>query len=200
LPEKISRSLHFDSGARPISIKSLRQKPAAIARETKLQIPAGIIVLYAGGAHGAAAKGVFRAACVDLEATVRTSRIACLSALLLLVSGSVSAHHSFAMFDRSKETTIVGVVEDFQWTNPHSWIELDVPNESGGTDKWSIELNSPNNLSRQGWKSTSVKPGDKISVIIWPLRSGEKGGLFISLTLPNGQILDEMAFRNRNKQ
>jgi hypothetical protein len=186
--------------ARPISTKSLRQKPAAIAHETKLQIPAGIIVLYAGGVHGAAAKGVFRAACIDLGATVRTSRIACLSALLMLVAGSVSAHHSFAMFDRSKETTIVGVVEDFQWTNPHSWIELDVPNESGGTDKWSIELNSPNNLSRQGWKSTSVKPGDKISVITWPLRSGEKGGLFISLTLPNGQILDEMAFRNRNKQ
>src|ERR1700733_12784562 len=133
-----------------------------------------------------------------LGATMRTLRIAWVGALLLLVAGSVSAHHSFAMFDRSKETTIVGVVEDFQWTNPHSWIELDVPNESGGADKWSIELNSPNNLSRQGWKSTSVKPGDKISVIIWPLRSGEKGGLFISLTLPNGQILDEMAFRKRN--
>jgi Family of unknown function (DUF6152) len=150
--------------------------------------------------HGAAGNLNFRAAFSDLGATMKTSRIACLSALLLLVAGSASAHHSFAMFDRSKETTIVGVVEDFQWTNPHSWIELDVPNEGGGTDKWSIELNSPNNLSRQGWKSTSVKPGDKVSVIIWPLRSGEKGGLFISLTLPNGQILDELAFRNRNKQ
>ena len=144
--------------------------------------------------------GFFVRDALILGATMRTLRIAWVSALLLLVAGSVSAHHSFAMFDRSKETTIVGVVEDFQWTNPHSWIELDVPNESGGADKWSIELNSPNNLSRQGWKSTSVKPGDRISVIIWPLRSGEKGGLFISLTLPNGQILDELAFRNRNKQ
>jgi Family of unknown function (DUF6152) len=171
-----------------------------IADETKLQIPAGIIVLYAGGVRGLTGKWFLRHACVDLGAMMRKSRIAWVGALLLLVAGSVSAHHSFAMFDRSKETTIVGVVEDFQWTNPHSWIELDVPNDSGGTDKWSIELNSPNNLSRQGWKSTSVKPGDKISVIIWPLRSGEKGGLFISLTLPNGQILDEMAFRNRNKQ
>jgi Family of unknown function (DUF6152) len=100
------------------------------------------------------------------------------------------------MFDRSKETTLIGVVAEFQWTNPHSWIELDVPNESGGTDKWSIECNSPNNLSRQGWKSTSIKPGDKISLVTWPLRSGEKGGLFISLTLPNGQVLDEAAFRH----
>jgi hypothetical protein len=122
----------------------------------------------------------------------------CLGVVFLLAAGSASAHHSFAMFDRSKETTLVGIVHEFQWTNPHSWIELDVPNEGGGTDKWSIELNSPNNLSRQGWKSDSVKSGDRISVVIWPLRSGEKGGLFISLTLPSGQVLDEAAFRHRS--
>jgi len=131
---------------------------------------------------------------------MRKLQLACLSALIGLMAGSALAHHSFAMFDRNKETTIAGTVEDFQWTNPHSWIELDVPNENGGVDKWSIELNSPNNLARQGWHSNSVKPGDKISVIIWPLRSGEKGGLFISLTLPNGQVLDELAFRNRKQQ
>jgi hypothetical protein len=66
-------------------------------------------------------------------------------------------------------------------------------------DKWSIECNSPNNLSRQGWHSSSLKPGDKISIVIWPLRSGEKGGLFITLTLANGQVLDEAAFRNLRK-
>jgi len=130
---------------------------------------------------------------------MRKSAVGCLVALFLLVAGSASAHHSFAMFDRSKETTLVGVVQEFQWTNPHSWIEIDVANESGGTDKWSIECNSPNNLARQGWKSSSVKAGDKISVVIWPLRSGEKGGLFISLTLPNGQVLDEAAFRHAAK-
>jgi hypothetical protein len=126
--------------------------------------------------------------------------IAFVGLVLILGAGSASAHHSFAMFDRAKETALVGIVHEFQWTNPHSWIELDVPNENGGVDKWSIELNSPNNLSRQGWKSDSIKPGDKISVVIWPLRSGEKGGLFISLTLPSGQILDEAAFRNLRKQ
>jgi Family of unknown function (DUF6152) len=131
---------------------------------------------------------------------MRTVRLAFLCAFSCLVAGSAFGHHSFAMFDRTKETTLVGVVQDFQWTNPHSWIELDVTNENGSVDKWSIELNSPNNLARQGWHSTSVKPGDKISVIVWPLRSGEKGGLFMSLTLPNGQVLDEAAFRNRNKQ
>ena len=82
-------------------------------------------------------------------------QIALLSAFSCLVAGSAFAHHSFAMFDRSKETTLVGVVQDFQWTNPHSWIELDVPNENGSIDKWSIELNSPNNSPRQGWHSTA---------------------------------------------
>ena len=131
---------------------------------------------------------------------MRKFQLTCLGALVCLLAASALAHHSFAMFDRNKETTIVGTVAEFQWTNPHSWIELDVPNENGAPDRWSIELNSPNNLARQGWHSTSVKPGDKISVIIWPLRSGEKGGLFISLTLPNGQVLDELAFRNRNQK
>jgi len=114
--------------------------------------------------YGAERKFDLNSAIIDLGATMKKSQIAWLSAFLLLVAGSASAHHSFAMFDRSKETTLVGVVNEFEWTNPHSWIELDVPNENGGTDKWSIELNSPNNLSRQGWKSTSLKPGDKISI------------------------------------
>jgi hypothetical protein len=125
--------------------------------------------------------------------------VAFLGALFLLGAGAAFAHHSFAMFDRDKETTLVGVVEDFQWTNPHSWIEVNVLKENGSVDKWSIECNSPNNLSRQGWHSSSLKPGDKISIVIWPLRSGEKGGLFITLTLANGQVLDEAAFRNLRK-
>jgi hypothetical protein len=132
--------------------------------------------------------------------TMKKLRLAFFCAIFCILAISTFAHHSFAMFDRTKETTLVGVVEEFQWTNPHSWIELNVTNQDGTVDKWSIELNSPNNLARQGWHSNSVKPGDKISVIIWPLRSGEKGGLFMSLTLPSGQTLDEAAFRNRNKQ
>ena len=131
---------------------------------------------------------------------MRKVRFVLLCAFFCLMAGSALAHHSFAMFDRSKETTLVGVVDEFQWTNPHSWIELNVTNPDGSVDKWSIELNSPNNLARQGWHSSSLKPGDKISVVVWPLRSGEKGGLFMSLTFPDGRVLDEAAFRNRNKQ
>jgi hypothetical protein len=131
---------------------------------------------------------------------MRKCLFGCLGAMILLAAGSASAHHSFAMFDRSKKITTEATVTQFQWTNPHSWIEIDMPNPSGGTDHWSIECNSPNNLSRQGWKSNSIKPGDKITIMFWPLRSGDKGGLFISLTLANGQVLDEAAFRQAAKQ
>jgi Family of unknown function (DUF6152) len=131
---------------------------------------------------------------------MRTFWVACLGALVLSVAGQVSAHHSFAMFDRSKKITTVATITQFQWTNPHSWLEIDIPNGAGGTDHWSIECNSPNNLSRQGWHSNSVKPGDKVTIMFWPLRNGDKGGLFIALTLPDGQVLDEAAFRSAEKQ
>jgi hypothetical protein len=125
--------------------------------------------------------------------------IGCLSAILLLAAVPTVAHHSFAMFDRDKQVTLTGTILQFQWTNPHSWIAIDVPNENGGSDKWSIECNSPNNLARQGWKSTSLKPGDKATIIIHPLRSGEKGGSFVSVTLPDGSVLAEPAYRGPSK-
>ncbi|HVY80159.1 MAG TPA: DUF6152 family protein [Steroidobacteraceae bacterium] len=103
----------------------------------------------------------------------------------------VFAHHSFAMFDREKEVTLVGTVREFQWTNPHAFIEMDVPDASGTIQKWSIELNSPNNLTRQGWRSSMLKPGDKISVTMNPLRDGKRGGLFVSVVLPDGKVIKD---------
>ncbi len=130
---------------------------------------------------------------------MRVPRVTLLGILLVMAAVPALAHHSFAMFDRDKEMVLVGTVHDFQWTNPHSWIELDVPDANGGIDKWSLECNSPNNLTRQGWRSDSLKPGDKISVVVWPLRSGQKGGLFISRKFPDGRTLDEAAFRHLTK-
>ncbi len=117
--------------------------------------------------------------------------LGCLATALLLAAGPALAHHSFAMFDRDKQVTLSGTVHDFQWTNPHSWIEVDVPNATGGSDKWGIELNSPNNLARQGWKSTMLKPGDKVSITFNPLRSGEHGGLFLQVTLADGTVMGD---------
>ncbi len=118
-------------------------------------------------------------------------RIAGASALLLSAAGAAFAHHSFAQFDRDKEVTLIGSVREFQWTNPHAFIEVDVPDGKGGSDKWDVELNSPNNLTRQGWKSNVLKAGDKVNVVINPLRDGKKGGLFVQITLPDGKVLKD---------
>ena len=114
---------------------------------------------------------------------------AALAAALLVVPAA--AHHSFAMFDQTKTVVLKGTVTEFQWTNPHSFIEMDVPGAGGKTDHWGIELNSPNNLTRQGWKSTSLKPGDKVVLLMNPLRDGSKGGLFVSVMLPDGKVLGD---------
>jgi len=114
-------------------------------------------------------------------------RLAALAAIA--VAAPAWAHHSFAMFDQTRTVVLKGKVIEFQWTNPHSWIELDVPDGHGASDRWSVELNSPNNLTRQGWQRTTIKAGDPVTVTINPLRDGRKGGLFNSIVLPSGKVL-----------
>lgn len=104
-----------------------------------------------------------------------------------------SGHHSFAMFDREKELTLEGVVKEFQWTNPHTWIQLMVTGADGKVTEWNIEGTSPNGLKRQGWKSDAIKSGDKVTVVISPLRNGDKGGALIMATLPDGRTLGRRA-------
>jgi len=108
----------------------------------------------------------------------------------LVMSTAAVAHHSFAMFDRAKIVVLKGTVTSFQWTNPHAWIEIDVPDAGGKARSWGVELNSPNNLTRQGWKRTAVKPGDKVTIRVNPLRNGSPGGLFLDIVLPDGKVLD----------
>ena len=120
----------------------------------------------------------------------RLFRLLATSAMCLM-GASASAHHSFAMFDQSKEVRLVGQIKEFQWTNPHAFIHIDVSQSDGASETWNIELNSPNNLTRQGWKSSMLKPGDKVSVTINPLRDGKKGGLFVSVVLPDGKVIKD---------
>src|SRR5215468_107602 len=80
-----------------------------------------------------------------------------------------AAHHSFAMFDASKTVTLEGSVKEFQWTNPHAWILLNVANRQGQADVWAIELNGPSALVRDGWKPKTLTPGMNVSVTIHPL-------------------------------
>jgi hypothetical protein len=110
------------------------------------------------------------------------------ASLLAPVSGTVLAHHSFAMFDQEKETKLVGIVKEVQWTNPHIWVQVLVPDASGKAMEWSIEGGSPNGLSHQGWKRTSLKPGDQVEVVIHPLKNGEKGGSLMRVSVDGKQI------------
>jgi len=112
--------------------------------------------------------------------------------LFTLTSASL-AHHSPAVFDRTKEVKLVGVVKEFRWSNPHSSIDLSVPNNSGGADLWAVEMGSPSSLVKAGWKSTTIKAGDQVTVLIHPLRTDEKAGQFVSITLPSGKVLTERA-------
>jgi len=119
---------------------------------------------------------------------MKRSVVTCVLAVFL-AAASLAAHHSPVLFDRTVSKTLVGTVVEFAWTNPHAAIQLDVPNERGASERWGVELGSPNSMVKTGWKSTTLKPGDKVTVVVNPLKSGEFGGIFVSMTLPDGRKL-----------
>jgi len=110
------------------------------------------------------------------------------ASLVAPVSGTVFAHHSFAMFDQDKETKLVGTIKEVQWTNPHIWVQVLVADPSGKSVEWSIEGGSPNGLSKQGWKRTSLKAGDKVEMVIHPLKNGDKGGSIMRVSVDGKPI------------
>jgi hypothetical protein len=109
--------------------------------------------------------------------------------LALTLGGTASAHHAFSMFDQSTTMELKGTIKEFQWTNPHVWVQLLVPQEDGSVIEWSIEGSSPNGLRRQGWKATSLLPDMEATVVINPLRNGEAGGSLVRITLADGTVL-----------
>lgn len=120
-------------------------------------------------------------------------RTVCVAVLVAILAGPAAAHHSGAGVDRTKQVTVQGVVKEFRWTNPHSWIDLEVVNATGATDLWSIEMNPPPFLIRAGWTRSSLKAGDKVGVTLNPMRDGTPGGIFVSVTLADGKVLSGRA-------
>jgi hypothetical protein len=105
-------------------------------------------------------------------------------------AGRLHAHHSFAMFDTQNRVTLTGTVTQFQWTNPHAYIEIDVPADGANPAKhWTVELGSPSILLQGGWKFSDVKPNQKITVVLSPLRNGQPAGLLVRITLADGRVL-----------
>lgn len=106
------------------------------------------------------------------------------------LTGTALAHHSFAMFDRSKEVELKqAVVARWQWTNPHIWLDVIIPSGKDHAGKYSIEGGSTGLLRRQGWEKNSLKPGDKVTVYFSPLKSGQPGGSLLAVVLANGRTL-----------
>jgi hypothetical protein len=90
------------------------------------------------------------------------------------------------MFEPELQKDLVGVIAEFQWSNPHAWIVIDVPDEDGEHATWSVEMTAPNNLIRAGWNRRTLQPGDEVILTIRPLRDGGLGGTFVRVTTRDG--------------
>ncbi|HTX15743.1 MAG TPA: DUF6152 family protein [Candidatus Baltobacteraceae bacterium] len=119
---------------------------------------------------------------------------AVLLAALMVAAGTAMAHHGFADYDMTRHETVAGKVRAFQWTNPHTWLWLDVPDGKGGIILYAFEGMSPNYLGRRGWTRESLKPGDPITVTFFPFKDpAKKGGTLGSAKRPNGEVLENFA-------
>ena len=116
------------------------------------------------------------------------SLIAAISTVCLATTAL--AHHSFSMFDRDKTVTLTGMVKELEWTNPHAWLHMMVQDEKTGQPVlWSFEMGGVGQISGWGWKPDSVKPGDKVSVQMHPLKDHSHGGQYMAITLADGRML-----------
>ena len=110
-------------------------------------------------------------------------------AALAAFTGPADAHHSFASSDRTKQVTLQGVVKEFQWTNPHAWIQIVITDEEGREVEWGAECGSPNMMARTGWKKSTLAPGDRVTAVVNPLLDGRPNGALVTLTLADGTVL-----------
>ncbi|HUI77950.1 MAG TPA: DUF6152 family protein [Bryobacteraceae bacterium] len=99
------------------------------------------------------------------------------------------AHHSNVAFEVTKVITITGVVKEFRWANPHTWLTLTVDDGKGNKVDWSVEGRAPSVLLRAGWTKNSLKPGDTVTVDMSPAKDGTKTGLIARVTKADGTIL-----------
>lgn len=114
-----------------------------------------------------------------------TISIAC-ACVLALTSIAASGHHSFAMFDQTRKVTIEGKVSSVQWTNPHVWVEVDVPQDDGSTVRWGVEFTSVVHLTRRGMTQNMIRFGDNVEFSVSPYADGSPGGRFYWVRLANG--------------
>jgi len=112
---------------------------------------------------------------------------ATIAVVLGVAASLVSAHHSFAMFDQTRQVTVIGTVTDVQWTNPHVWVFLDGAPAGGKKERWGVEFTSKVHLTRRNFTSDMVKVGDNVEFTVNPYRDGKTGGRFVAVKMANGQ-------------
>jgi hypothetical protein len=112
-----------------------------------------------------------------------------IGAIFFLESGSVRSHHSSSLYDGDVTRSLSGSVKEFQWTNPHCWIQLLVRDSNGSVVEWSIEMGPPMNALQRHWKRTTIVPGDEIIVTVHPARDNSPTALFLSATRADGAEL-----------
>jgi hypothetical protein len=119
----------------------------------------------------------------------RMARVGLAMIALLVVSITVVAHHSGAEFDNTKVVELNGTIKEFQFKNPHTWIQVLVPDSKGGNVEWSLEWGSPNNLGRDGYRPSTFPPGAKVAVRFNPMRSGAPAGMFLGAKFQDGKTI-----------
>ena len=120
----------------------------------------------------------------------RQSRPVWIAALVVaIISAPALAHHSFAMFDRSKTVVLNGTVKSAQWANPHTWFEIIAAGPDGVVQTWSIEGPSPNILIRMDWKPNQIQAGDRVTMTMNPRKDGSWGGVLVAVRLADGTTL-----------
>jgi hypothetical protein len=112
------------------------------------------------------------------------------ASFLIVATGPALAHHSFAMFDRSREIDVKGTVSDFQYSSPHVWLWIISQDANGATTKWGFEGEAPSVLIRKGVKPNTIKPGDVVTVRTNPMKDGRTAGFLLSVTKADGTVLD----------
>ena len=108
---------------------------------------------------------------------------------LLAFSTTVSAHHGTAQYDSANKLTLKGTIAQFEWRNPHTQIHLDVKDDQGTVVHWNFEAQPPNILTRAGWTKDILKPGDQVTIIATPAKSGAPVGIIQMVVLATGEQL-----------
>jgi len=113
-----------------------------------------------------------------------------IAALIATATGTTHAHHSLSAYDITKTVEIEGTVKRFEWSSPHCWLVMAVPNGHGETTQWVLEAGTPIVNYRYGWKRDDFKAGDKLKVTAFPVRDGSMHGAVMRVTFANGKVLE----------